>query len=300
MPNPNFLSIGSIFIDDIVYPDGRTDMEILGGGGVHTAAGMAVWGERAGLVASMGTGMPEPARQRIEHDFDTRGLVRLEVPQIRAWQVFEWDGKRTELFRVKDIEPFMDAPRPGEIPDSYQSATAVSVLRDAENFLAWRTIFPEATVFWEPEQMFMEPQNSRAFRSALPQADIVSPNLLEASLVYGFDEVSRLLDAMLDDGAKVVALRLGEMGSWVATPGNRVYVPIVPVDSVIDVTGAGNTYCGGFLVGWQRTHDPRIAGYYGAVAASFALESVGVLMMPTPEERDRRYELLKAMAESSG
>ncbi len=292
MPTPTYLSIGSIFIDDIVYPDGRTDMEILGGGGVHTAAGMSVWEERAGLVASMGTGMPEAAAARIERDFDSQGVVHLDIPQMRAWQVFEWDGKRTELFRVKEIDPFMRAPRPGEIPASYSPAQAVSILRDAEDFLAWRAVFPQATVFWEPEQMFMEPQNSAAFRAALPQADIVSPNRLEASLVYGFDDVHRLLDAMLTDGAKVVALRLGEEGSWVASADERLHIPIVPVPQVVDVTGAGNTYCGGFLVGWQRTHDLRTAGCYGAVAASFAIESVGVLKLPTPEERDRRYQAL--------
>lgn len=294
MVNPPFLCVGSIFIDDIVYPDGRTDMEILGGGGVHAAAGMCVWGERPGLVASIGTGVPQAAAARIYREFDTQGVLPLDFPQMRAWQVFEWDGKRTELFRVKEIDPFMRAPLPPDLPDSYRPAQAVHILRDASDFEIWRAAFPQATIFWEPEQMFMEPQNSAAFRAMLPQMHIVSPNVLEASLIYGFDDPQRLLDAMLADGVSVVALRMGELGSWVASAQERVHIPIVPVPEVVDVTGAGNSYCGGFLVGWQRTHDLTTAGCYGAVAASFALETVGVLNLPAPEERDRRYAALRA------
>jgi len=66
----------------------------------------------------------------------------------------------------------------------------------------------------------------------------------------------------------------------------------VPVEQRVDQTGAGNTYCGGFLVGWEQKHDLWIAGAYGAVAASFALEVTGVADPPTGWQalRDRRYQ----------
>jgi ribokinase len=52
-------------------------------------------------------------------------------------------------------------------------------------------------------------------------------------------------------------------------------VPAVPVAGIVDVTGAGNAYCGGFLVGLAETGDLGQAGRYGAVSASFALEQFG-------------------------
>jgi hypothetical protein len=291
-PSPTFVCVSSIIIDDIVYPDGRTDMEVLGGGGVHTAAGMLVWGERPGLVSTKGNGLPQSAAARLERDFDLRGVVTLDIPQVRAWQIFEWDGKRTEIFRVNETEPFMRAPRPAALTPAYCKAKAVSVLRDSHDFLEWREAFPDALILWEPEQIYMVVENSADFRRTLPYANIVSPNLREASLIYGTNDPSALLDRLLSDGAKIVALRLGEAGSIVATDNQRISIPAVPVPKVVDQTGAGNTYCGAFLVGWYRTNDLRTAGYYGAVAASFAVETVGVLNPPSHQQRDERYQWL--------
>lgn len=286
---PPFVCVGGIFIDDIVYPDGTTSMEILGGGGVHEAAGMTVWGERPGLVATLGTGTPEKALARMERDFDMQGVVSLNYPQMRAWQLFEWDGRRTEIYRVTEIEPFMREPVPAQLPESYKQAKAVAILRDANDYMLWKPAFPEAITFWEPEQAFMVAENADAFRKTLPHADITSPNLLEASQIYGEQDPHKLVDAMLKDGAKVVALRMGAEGSLVAREGERIHIPAVPVPKLVDQTGAGNTYCGGFLVGWQRTQDLRTAGYYGAVSASFSLEVVGVMDGFTEPTRDERY-----------
>jgi sugar/nucleoside kinase (ribokinase family) len=292
VPVPTYVCVSSIIIDDIVYPDGRTDMEVLGGGGVHTAAGMVVWGERPGLVSTKGNGLPQSAAARLESYFDMRGVVTLDIPQVRAWQLFEWNGKRTEIFRVDEIEPFLSEPRPAALTPDYREAKAVGILRNSHEFMEWRQAFPEAMIFWEPEQTYMVADNRDELRRTLPYADIVSPNVLEACQVYGTNDPNQLLDHLLSDGAKIVALRLGEAGSMVATANERISIPAVPVPKVVDQTGAGNTYCGAFLVGWHRTSDLRTAGYYGAVAASFALETVGILDPPSHEQRDERYQWL--------
>lgn len=292
---PGYLCVGSVFIDDIVFPTGETRMEVLGGGGVHCAAGMRVWGERAGLAACVGNDLPASARARLERDFDLRGVVELEMPQARAWQLFEWDGRRTEVVRVQNIEPFMRRPLPEETATIYPAVAALTLLRDAAGLLRWRALYPRATLLWEPEQAFMMPENRQAFVAALPHADIVSPNLLEAGLVYGLDDPERLARQMLDDGAPVVALRMGEAGSLVGARGvaELVYVPPAPVPTIIDQTGAGNSYCGGFLVGWRRSGDLRVAACYGAVSASFALEVTGVIDTSRPDLNQQRDERLR-------
>ncbi len=55
----------------------------------------------------------------------------------------------------------------------------------------------------------------------------------------------------------------------------QIYVPAVPTN-VIDPTGAGNAYCGGFLAGYVQTSDVLTAARYGAVAASFLVEQAGL------------------------
>ena len=70
---------------------------------------------------------------------------------------------------------------------------------------------------------------------------------------------------------------MGATGSLVtlAAAGTVEYVSAVPV-AVVDQVGAGNAYCGGFLVGWLETGDLRLAGKYASVAASFLVEQYGL------------------------
>jgi sugar/nucleoside kinase (ribokinase family) len=293
---PDYLAVGGIIIDDIVFPDGKTSMGILGGGVSHAAAGMAIWGQRPGICASIGLDLPAAARQRLNREFDVQGVVQLDVPQARAWQLFEWDGRRTEIPRVDEWAAFLTRPLPHEIPSTYHAAKGVYILRGADCLPEWRRLYPKAALLWEPEQQFMVPQHADLFRRALRYADIVSPNSLEAQQVYGLSDPAALISAMLDDGARIVALRMGDAGSVVGMRGRAdlIAIPAVPVPSIVDQTGAGNTYCGGFLVGWLETGNLAKAAIYGAVAASFSLETLGVADPPhnVRAMRAARYEWL--------
>jgi sugar/nucleoside kinase (ribokinase family) len=89
-------------------------------------------------------------------------------------------------------------------------------------------------------------------------------------------EPERQAALLLESGVRCLALRLGAAGSLVAMPEAQCHIPAIPVP-VIDETGAGNAYCGGFLAGYVESGgDLLTAGRYGAVSATFALAQVGV------------------------
>ena len=52
-------------------------------------------------------------------------------------------------------------------------------------------------------------------------------------------------------------------------------LPAVPT-TIVDVTGAGNSFCGGFMTGLGDDLSPLEAGLRAAVSASFALEQIGL------------------------
>jgi len=282
MFKPNYLAIGSIIIDDIVYPDGRTSMGVLGGGGSHAAYGIAFAGEKPGLVGLVGEDLPGDIRARLEADFEPAGLVWTRHPQLRGWQIFEWNGVRNEIFRVEVVEPFMYGPAADSATVPFESVRGFTLLRAPEHVAGWRARYPEAVLLWEPVRIFMLSGEREAFLEGVKPADIVSPNLHEAGTMYGIEDEIEIMRRMLADGVKVAALRMGELGSLVARAGDgrAHYIPAVEVAEVVDQTGAGNTYCGGFLVGWCRGGDVVTAGCYGAAAASFTLEAVGCARMP--------------------
>jgi sugar/nucleoside kinase (ribokinase family) len=292
---PRLVGVGSVFIDDIVLPTGQTYMGQLGGGVVHALMGAAIWGERPGILACVGQGLPPEAEARLHDHLDTAGLIRLDIPQIRAWQLFEEDGTRRELYRVKETAPFIRGAQPEHLIPAYQDSRTFYLLQGFEGIRAWAET-ARGLIFWEPLQQVMTPENRKQMRETLQSASIavVSPNLAEARAVYGDCAPEELVDALFEDGAPMVALRMGERGSLVAErrTGARHYIPAVPVHPILDQTGAGNTYCGAFTAGLAAGKSLQEAGAYGAVAASFCLEQIGVVnpAIIEFEKRDRRYQ----------
>lgn len=297
MSSPQLVGVGSVFIDDIVLPTGQTYMGCLGGGVVHALMGAAIWGERPGILATVGQGLPADSASLLSNYFDTGGLVTLALPQIRAWQLFEDDGTRRELYRVKETLPFIRGAQPEHLPQAFAHSKAYYLLQGIDEMRRWRQCI-SGLVLWEPLQQVMIPENTSAVRRLLSecQIDILSPNLIEAKAIYGDWPPTELITAMLSDGAQTVALRMGEAGSLVADrDGNRVHIDPLSSLNIIDQTGAGNTYCGAFLAGLVQGKSLLEAGVMATVAASFCLEKVGVAIPDShvKDQRDQRYNHIK-------
>lgn len=277
-----FLSIGPVVIDDIVLPDGQTRMGVLGGGATHAAMGMRVWSGRVTLLATLGRDVPEADRRKLTRAFDLRSPARRDAPSPRAWQLYEHDGRRTHVDRTDGGLFIAMCPRPDELPTEYASASGARLECDAPDPLReWMARLRAAGcghILWEPWNVFCRPESRELFGQLAPLLDVFSPNLLQAQRLTGLKDPRQVLAALLEAGVRVAVLRMGEAGSLVAGRGGAaVAVPAVPVSNIVDVTGAGNAYCGGFLVGLAETGDLGHAGRYGSVSASFALEQFGAM-----------------------
>jgi ribokinase len=291
-PSPaasDYVAIGSIIIDDIVHPDGRSTMGVLGGGGSHAVAGMRVWSPRPALVSVIGSDFPPSAWAQLTTLADTGGVVTRPVPQPRFWQLFETDGTRHEIPRT-DFAVFQQIPiRPAEFPPALASARGVFLQSPTtEQSAIWiehlKTLNPALVVLWEPWEIYYRPENLPGFREIAPRFDIISPQTTELSWLLGETDPHSQADMLLECGVNCFALRLGAAGSLVGNRAERHVIPAIPT-AVVDETGAGNAYCGGFVVGYVESGgEVRAAGRYGAVSATFALAQVGVAQLP-PEVR---------------
>jgi len=298
----DYVVIGNIIIDDVVLPDGTTRMNTLGGAGTHAVMGIRVWSERVGFVSAVGVDFPADHWTTLTASgVDLAGVRREHLPTPRAWQLFEEDGKRTEVFRTDFQDLLRLESEPSHFPPAYVGARGVYILTDRSDTLhSWVAFLRSkgvSLILWEPSPYWMNPQQREKFAAVLREVDIVCPDLESASCLYEETEPQALLQAMHRDGARLAALRMGKKGSLVAERGGQIHaIPIWPT-TVVDVTGAGNAYCGGLLVGYAETNDACTAGLYGAVSASFAVEQFG----PIPwhpalsQEALRRLEALQGM-----
>ena len=165
-----------------------------------------------------------------------------------------------------------------DVPAEWEGATGFHLLHEAKDIPAFARHLRAGGVgclLAEPPPSDFVPEKLDEFVAFLPLVDIFSPNWEESAQLLGMDAPDAIVARFLGMGVPVVALRMGESGSLVASGQRRWRIPAVSVP-VVDVTGAGNSYCGGFLVGYAQTGDARISGLYGAVSASFTIEQFGL------------------------
>jgi 2-dehydro-3-deoxygluconokinase len=81
------------------------------------------------------------------------------------------------------------------------------------------------------------------------QADIVLPGISEGEFLFGTNDVKEIGDNLLELGAKMVVIKLGEAGASVITNEGVENVPGYKVNRVVDPIGAGDAFAAGFITG---------------------------------------------------
>jgi 2-dehydro-3-deoxygluconokinase len=126
-------------------------------------------------------------------------------------------------------------------------------------------------------------------REAFALADICLPSWDDITVLTGLDDRDAIVDHLLECGVGLVALKLGEEGSYVATPEARSLVAPFPVRPV-DATGAGDCFGGSFIARLAADADPFEAARYANVAAALSTTGYGAVA-PIPHAETVRARL---------
>ncbi|VWL94015.1 sugar kinase [Burkholderia lata] len=134
------------------------------------------------------------------------------------------------------------------------------------------------------------PRARAVMREALRQTDICLPSWDDVTALTGANDRDAIVDAMLEHGPQVVALKLGKEGAYVATPNERRVVPGFTVEAV-DATGAGDCFGGAFVARIVAGDDPFAAARYANAAAALSTTGYGAVA-PIPH-RDAVERLMQ-------
>jgi 2-dehydro-3-deoxygluconokinase len=125
---------------------------------------------------------------------------------------------------------------------------------------------------------------------AIRHTDICLPSWDDVTVLTGLTGRDEIVDYLLALGPRVVALKLGQQGSYVATPDERREVPGQVVNAV-DATGAGDCFGGAFIARIVAGDDPFAAARYANMAAALSTQGFGAVA-PIPD----RQAVEKALA----
>jgi ribokinase len=112
----------------------------------------------------------------------------------------------------------------------------------------------------------------------LGQVDAFLPSQLEVQAFYPDLPLSTAAERLADSGPRIVVVKCGRAGAHLYRRDTRehTHIPACPT-SVVDVTGAGDAFCGGFAAGYLEHQDAHRACWQGAVTAALAIEDYGAL-----------------------
>jgi len=285
----------TLIVDDLVFHDGSTVMERLGGGGPQTLFGALCHRDgasaRVGIVAGVGEDdCPESSRRwLVERGVDVDGLLAVSGASTpRAWQITERDGRRTQVWREEASEGLYAMLRPEfaswpekcrrtravhfGINPARPDVTLVGALRNAGCGL----------ISIEPFTHAATPLSASALRELMSLGDVWSPNERESKSFFADGETmspEELVGRMRDAGAnKVICLRRGALGAvaYDARTGEGYACEAFPVSRVVDETGCGNCFCGAFAASVLAGDGLRDALTLASAAASIMVEHIGV------------------------
>lgn len=294
-----------VIVDDIVFPQGYTQMGVLGGGGPQTAWGMAAAlgsGDRIGLVAGIGADLDNATlAPMFAAGVNLDGVRVTNLPTPRAWQTLEWNGRRTQVWRVPgETIGAQLAHRWDVLPPHYQDARAFHWgihPSEAEGGIAFANLLRtngKRLVSLEPFRPPARALSDDELRALLACCDIFSPNLLEALVLTRTNSYSEAIARFKALGAQILAVRRGPEGAdvWNLAEGAGVHVPAVETN-VVDVVGAGNAFCGALLT--KLPDGIAEAACHASAAASYLIEQVGLPpALPDPADYERRLDEARA------
>lgn len=279
----DLICLGNLTIDDIVQPDGVTRMGCFGGDAIYAALAASYWTDSVQFVAPLGSDFPSEHLSHLERaHWDVSGLPRRLVPSIRNWVVYEYDGRRTWILRSNPADFLELSPTWQDIPLAFREAKAAMILAmdlAAQETLASSLKASGALVALDPQEDYIAGNEERILKM-LSRVDIFLPSQEEVYRLLGHRDYARAAREFASFGCRIVVVKLGGEGSLIfdQTTGKCIELPVYPA-KVVDTTGAGDAYCGGFLAMYVQSHDLVKAGLAGAVSASFAIEEFGLAHM---------------------
>ncbi len=273
------LVVGSVALDTLTTPAGKAE-ETLGGSAVYFGLAACPL-DSVRIVGVVGPDFP-----RAEYDFLATRNIDLEGLVTGQGPTFRWEGVygpdfgdartlRTELGVFAGFEP--------RLPELYRSTPCV-FLANIDPELQLRVMDQTDSPRWiamDTMNLWIDRRKDLVLQ-AMSRVDLVFVNASEARQISGHGNLFEAGRFILDKGPRFVVVKMGAQGAMVLGGRNPFILPAVPVEKVIDPTGAGDSFAAGMLGylsgsgGELNLENIARALCYGSVTASFAIEGFGV------------------------
>ncbi len=285
--------VGSVALDSVETRSVKK-VDVLGGSASFFSLAASYFAP-VKLVAIVGTDFPTEHEALLgRHGVDLTGLEKVEG------RTFRWSGRYSDDLAHRttldtQLNVFADF-RP-QLPPAWQKAELLflgnihpslqlDVLQKVERP---RLVAMDTMNFWIDGEL-------EALKRTLAKVQLLVINDEEVRQLAGEHNLVRAARAVRAMGPKTVIVKRGDAGALLFHEEGIFAAPAYPLEEVVDPTGAGDSFAGGFMGALARSADlsplsVRRAMFYGSVMASFSVErfSVDRLIDLPPQDIEARY-----------
>jgi sugar/nucleoside kinase (ribokinase family) len=303
------LVVGSVAFDSLETPSGTRE-RVLGGAATHFALAASFF-TNVRVVGVVGEDFL-PAHEAVltSKGIDTKGIERAPGKSFHWTGSYVKDLNTAETLRT-DLNVFAEfAPK---IPSGYEDSEYLFLANiDPVLQLRVRQQMPKVKMIAGDTMNYWIGAHRENLLKVLPELDVLLINDGEARMLSGEQNGLRAAEKVMELGPKSVVVKHGEYGSTAyfseRSFGDGVKrrpfrAPTLPLGEVVDPTGAGDSFAGGFY-GYCASRGVltpevfRTAMFYGSVMGSLAVERFGTerLQETTRAEIDERFAHLREIS----
>ena len=298
------LIVGTVAFDAIETPFGKTN-KILGGSAPYIGLSAAQFDVQSAIVSIVGGDFPvEYLKSLQEYNIDTSS-----IDVIVDEKTFFWKGRYLENMNQRETITtdlnVLTKFKPN-VPDSFKNSDVV-VLGNLspmdQKAVISQISNKDALVILDTMNFWMD-NNLDELLSVLSDVNVITINEEEARQLTGEYSLIKAVKKIFSMGPENVIIKKGEHGALLFSKGNMFFAPALPLESVFDPTGAGDTFAGGFAGYLTQSKDfsfenMKRAIIYGSAIASFSVEEFGPerLFKLDKHQLESRLKVFKKLTE---
>ena len=291
--------VGSVAYDTIETPAGRRE-RCLGGAATYFSLAASYFTD-VRVIAVVGEDFGKRQEAVFQaRNIDTRGI------EHTAGKSFFWEGSYLENIneaRTHSTELNVFAAFEPKIPEAYGDSEFL-FLANIDPILQRRVreAMPDVKLVAGDTMNYWIKDHRPALLEVLKGLDILLINDTETKMLAGNNNLVQAARAVMALGPKTLVVKHGEYGATLFHGARIFRAPALPLEEVVDPTGAGDSFAGGFFgyLAAQPEQTPaayRSAMFYGSVMGSFACERFGIERMQqlTRQEIDERFKIFREL-----
>ena len=294
------LVVGSVAFDSLETPSGKRE-RVLGGAATHFALAASFF-TKVRVVGVVGEDfLPQHEAVLTNKGIDTTGIERAPGKSFHWTGSYVKDMNAAETLAT-DLNVF--AAFEPKIPESYLDSEYLFLANiDPVLQARVRAQMPDVKMVAGDTMNYWIAAHRENLLKVLKELDVLLINDGEAKMLSGESNGLRAANGVRALGPKALIVKHGEYGATAYTSGRPFRAPAMPLHDVVDPTGAGDSFAGGFYgyIASQPELTPEVfrrAMFYGSVMGSLAVEKFGTerIQATTRAEIDERFEHLREIS----